>query len=281
MRLSVCPSVLVGLCPSVYVCEYACIKALTPSLLACCAPCRTFAECWVFCLMYKSLECVAVEFEPDVDKAVLEDVDKGTCYIQRRSSATIAIAKDPHRHVFMLYSGEGVEALSLMNLPTTMRVRQKLLRYHSACDAKDVNGVCVNTYGSHYCMCAAPRLATTANASCVEPNGFEIYTPPSSKPRACPFRAVAYPGSTKAEDCICMPGHEYRNSSAAAVVPAAAGAKECARCEAGMWSYLNSTCKACYPNSWSLQGKQAHVGPMQRPYVYHVLILFPSVYTMN
>jgi hypothetical protein len=49
-----------------------------------------FSECWVFCLAYKSLQCVAVEFEPDdKGKAVMEDSDKGTCYIQRRYSASV------------------------------------------------------------------------------------------------------------------------------------------------------------------------------------------------
>jgi hypothetical protein len=214
-------------------------------------PRRTFAECWVYCLAYKSLQCVAVEFEPDnKDKAVLEDIDKGMCYIQRRSSATIAIAKDAYRHVFMLYSGEGVEALSLMNLPTTMRVQPRLLCYHSACAAKEVNGVCVNTHGSSMCVCAQGLLPTTANSSCVEPGGFETYTPPTGKPRACPFRALAYPDSTSAVDCFCPPGHEYRNTSALF----GEASQACVRCEAGSFAYMNSTCQACWNNSWSLPG---------------------------
>jgi hypothetical protein len=121
-------------------------------------PHRYFSECWVFCLVYRSLDCAAIEWEPDEKgKEYIEDTDKGTCYIQRRRSATVSITPDPYRHVFIMYQDEPEKALMMMVLSPELRANTNMLRYYAACEPYVVNGElwepsCANTYGSYRCV---------------------------------------------------------------------------------------------------------------------------------
>jgi hypothetical protein len=131
----------------------------------------------------------------------------------------------------------------MMALPTTKRVQDKLLRYHSACGKEDDKGTCVNTYGSYTCACPGSYLLTAANTTCVQSGGMGSYVPPFGKPQACPPEAVSFPGAKSADECFCPPGYEFKNAS-----------QECVQCEAGFWSLMKGTCQACWNNSWSLPG---------------------------
>ncbi len=212
-------------------------------------PNRYFSECWVFCLLYTSLECVAVEFDPDDrGKSVIEDMDKGTCYIQRRSSVSVSITKDPSRHVFMLYQDEPMEALMTSVLASDLRVNKKLLRYYSACNSSKVNGVCKNTHGSYVCECGNGYIPSPGNGSCVKAGDIGTYMPAEGNYQACPKNAWTQEGATTLDECYCASGSNMLTTSWSN------STTECAQCGAGLWSDVNSTCDACYPNSWSLPG---------------------------
>jgi hypothetical protein len=229
-------------------------------------PNRYFSECWVFCLVYKSLECVAVEFEADDrGKAEIEDTDKGTCFIQRRNSASVSISKHPYRHVYMLYQDEAEKALRMSTLATNMRVNSALLRYYSACNSTVNSSVCSNTYGSYLCLCneKAGYIPSPGNGSCVKAGEIGTYRPASSGAyRACPNRAWTQEGATSAADCYCPSGSDIR------VTTWSNTTTECVQCGAGLWSDVNSTCGMCYPNSWSLPGTVVKSNCLCKPGFY-------------
>jgi hypothetical protein len=225
-------------------------------------PNRDFSECWVFCLVYKSLECVAIEFEPDDrGKATIEDTDKGTCYIQRRSSVSVSVVKDAYRNVYMPYQDEPEQALMTSVLASNMRVNTKLLRYHSVCNASSggvVKGVCKNTHGSFECACVEGYIPSPGNGSCVKAGEIGTYMPAFQNGTngtsegedydACPKGAWTLEGAASLEECYCASGSHMR------VTSWSNSTQECGQCGAGLWSNVNSTCETCYPNSWSLPG---------------------------
>jgi hypothetical protein len=214
-------------------------------------PNRYFAECWVYCLLYKSLDCVAIEFEPDDrGKLTVEDTDKGTCYIQRQDSSSVSVTKDPYRHVYIMYQDAPEQALMLSVLPSEIRVNTKLLRYHSACDSNSVNGLCQNTFGSYTCACKDTYgyIPSPGNASCVKAGESGTYKTDKGNYQACQNLAATDEGATSPDDCYCLSGSNLLVTSWSNTT------KECVECDAGLWSSPNSTCEQCYPNSWSLPG---------------------------
>ncbi len=211
-----------------------------------------FSECWVFCLAYRSLECVAIEFEPDDrGKAYIDNLDEGTCCIQRRNSASVAIVQDPYRHVYMLYEDEPEQALTLSVLASNARVNDRLLRYHSACSSSSVNGICNNTYGSYTRLCNQLEgyIPVPGNGSCVKAGDPGTYMPVEGVYEACPKGAWAHAGATSVDECVCPPGMRMH-------VPSWSNStRECVQCGPASWANENATeCNTCYPNSWSLPG---------------------------